>query len=148
MAFQFRLDVVWRVRQSLEHQQELLLREANRQVLALSRHLAEVDAQIAQYASREGQRLETGLSAAELQFDRLCRSILQQHRGILEQQRAEAEHLREARAANFRQAKQKREVIETLRNHQLQLHRQQQQRQDQRRMDDLLLLRRAYLQHR
>ena len=148
MAFRFSLEAVLRLRQSLEQQQELRLREANQQVSALARQVHDVDLQLTRGATRERQRLESGVSAAEIKFEQQCLSVLQEHRSRLEQRRDEAIRARDVCAAAYRKARQQREVLETFRNQQLQAHRQEMDRHNQRSHDDLLLLRRAFLQRR
>ena len=145
MAFRFTLDVLLRVRQSVERQQELLLQEANQHLTILRQRIEDLDAQMAQLTASKMRQLESGLSAAELQFDLLCRSVMLQQRAALEQEMSQAEAARDARRETFREARRQREVMDTLRNHQLQAHRQQEMRQEQRRLDDMFLLRRAYL---
>lgn len=146
MAFRFPLETVLRLRQNLEHQQELLLLKANQEVLSLLRQVAEVDAGLAENGRRKSLQLQTGVSAAELQFDLLCDATLLQLRRKLEALLTKAQTARDAQAESFRRARQHREVIETLRRQQLQLYRQHEARQDQRRADDLFLLRRSYKQ--
>jgi len=145
MAFRSSLDVLLRVRRSLQRQQELLLQEANRKVAALQRERDGIKAQIAANAQRELLGLQSGLRAAELHFDLLCRSALRARYHAVETELSKAQALQEARAQSFRLARQQREVLETLRQQQLQTYRQQAARQDQRRLDDLFLVRRAYL---
>jgi flagellar export protein FliJ len=145
MAFQFSLDAVLRLRQSLQRQQELLLREANQQLTALQVRIDDLNAQISQHATQENLKLASTLSAAELQFMQLCRSVLLGQRGGLEKRLATAQALRDSRMTSFRQARQQREVLETLCQTQAQVYGQSEARQNQRQLDDLLLLRRAYL---
>jgi len=145
MAFQFSLDAVLRLRQSLERQQESLLREANQQMAALQLRIDDLNAQMSIDAEREARQLASALSAAELQFIRLCRSLLLSQRSGLEKRLAAAQAARDSRMASFRQARQQREVLETVRQTQAQVYRQNEDRQSQRHLDDLLLLRRAYL---
>lgn len=148
MAFHFSLDVVLRVRQSLEHQQELLLREANHRVMTLEQQVEELNAWLAADSQQELQQLVCGLSAAELHFDLLCRSALLERRRALEKDAVEARAARNNCAASFHQARQQREVVETLRQRQLELYRQLEARKQQRQVDDLFLLRSARRQHR
>ena len=148
MAFHFSLDIVLRVRQSLEHQEELLLREANHRVMTLEQQAEELNAWLAADARQQRQQLVCGLSAAELHFDLLCRSVLQERRRTLEKDAVEARAARDNRAASFRQARQQREVVETLRQRQFELYRQLEARKHQRQVDDLFLIRRARHQHR
>jgi len=146
MAFRFPLETVLRLRQNLERQQELLLYKANQEVLTVQRQIEDLDVAMAAHAQRRSLQLQSGVSSAELQFDLLCHSVLLESRHDLEARRARAQSARDAQAESFRQARRRREAIETLRSHQLQIFRQHEARQDQRRADDLFLLRRSYLQ--
>lgn len=145
MAFQFSLDAVLRLRQSLEHQQELLLREANQQMSALQLRIDHLTVQLSQRALHESLLLASTVSGAELQFLRLCSSVLLAQRGGLEKRLAAAQAVRDSRMASFRQARQQREILATLRQAQFQVYLQNEARHNQRQLDDLLLLRRAYL---
>lgn len=142
MAFHFSLDVVLRVRQGLERQQELLLREANRHLMTLEQQVEELNTSLLAAARQELQQLAAGLSAAELHFDLLCRSALLERRCVLEKDAVKARAARDIQAASFRQARQQREVIETLRQRQFGIYRQLEARKHQREVDDLFLLRR------
>jgi len=148
MAFQFALDVLLRVRQGLERQQELLLREANHQVSRLEQQVDELNACLLAGAQQELRQLASGMSAAELHFALLCRSSLLGQRRSLEKDVVEARAARDLRAASFRQARQQREVIEALRQRQFELYQQVEGRRHQRAVDDLFLLRRASAQRR
>lgn len=145
MAFRFPLEVLLRVRQGLERQHELRLQEANHRMAMLRQQIEDVHAEVENIFTRRRPQLESGISAAELQFDLLCRSNLAERRHVLEKQMVEAEALRHICSEGFLEARRQREVMETLRHHQFQTYQQQEARQDQRRLDDLFLLRRAYL---
>jgi flagellar export protein FliJ len=145
MAFRFPLEVLLRVRQSLEQQHELRLQEANHGVAMLRQQIEHVHNEMANILTRRRPQFELGISAAELHFDVLCRSVLMERQHILEKQLLDAEALRNTRSQELLQARRQREVMDTLRHHQLQIYQQQESRLDQRRLDDLFLLRRAYL---
>jgi flagellar export protein FliJ len=145
MSFHFPLEVLLRVRLILERQRELQLQEANLRVAMLRRHIAELDREGENLIASLRRHLESGLSAAELQFDDLCHSVLRERRRELERQMTAAETRRSLCHEVFRQARRQREVMDTLRCQKLETYRQQEARQDQRRIDDLFLLRRAYL---
>ncbi len=145
MAFRFPLEVLLRVRQGLERQQELRLQEANHRIAALRRQIEDVVGEVDEIIIRRRPQLASGISAAELQFDVLCRSVLTTRRDVLDKQLIDAEAHRSSCNADFQQARRQREVMDTLRLHQLQDYNQQQARRDQRRLDDMFLLRRAYL---
>jgi flagellar export protein FliJ len=148
MAFQFSLDAILHLRQSLERQHELLLREANQQVAAVQLRIDHLNAELSERTNQEAMQLESILSGAELQFMQLCRSVLIGQRKGLEKRLATAQAIRDSCMTSFRQARQQREVLETLRQTQAQAYRQNEARQSQRDLDDLLLLRRAYLRRR
>jgi flagellar export protein FliJ len=144
MAFRFPLEALLRVRQGLERQRELLLQEANLKVAMLRQQIADTNCEMENIQARQQPHFQSGLRAAELQFDVLCRAVLMERRGELEKQQARAEVLQRSRN-DFQQARRQREIIDSLRRHQLEIYRQHEVRQDQRRVDDLFLLRRAYL---
>lgn len=145
MAFHSSLDVLLRVRRGLERQQELLLKDANGRVATLQHEFDGIKSEITANAQSELLQLQSCLRGAELHFDLLCRSGLRIKCRSVEMELSKAQALRESRARSFRLARQQREILETLRQQQLQAYLQQTARQDQRRLDDLFLLRRAYL---
>jgi flagellar export protein FliJ len=145
MAFRFPLEVLLRLRQGMERQQELRLQAANHRVAMLRLQIEDVRNEIGNIEARRDPQRESGISAAELQFDLLCRSVLAERQNTLQKQLVEAEAYRRARSEDFKQARQQREVMDVLRRQRLEDYRQEEARQDQRRLDDLFLLRRAYL---
>jgi len=145
MAFRFTLEVLLRVRQGLERQHELRLQEANHRLFRLRQQIEDMHGEMENIVAQRRPQLESGVSAAELQFDFLCRTVLIERQHALEKQMAEAEAYQHSCRVDFQQARRQREVMDTLRLHQWQDHNQQEARQDQRRLDDLFLLRRSYL---
>jgi flagellar export protein FliJ len=145
MAFRFPLEVLLRVRQGLERQEELRLHDANLRVAMLRQQIEDVDGEMENIEVRRKPQMESGISAAELQFDVLCCSVLAEQKHALEKQLVEAEAFRHFCSEAFREARRQREVMDTLRCHQLQDYTLRESRRDQRRLDDLFLLRRAYL---
>jgi flagellar export protein FliJ len=148
MAFRFRLQALLRLRQSVEHQQEILLQRANQEVLAVLRAMNEVDFRLAETRRNMMETLCSGVTAAEVQFFELCSGMLHLRRVELEQELKLRQAAREQQAERFQIARREREVIETLRQQQAQMYHQQENRQEQRRVDDLLLLRREFLRRR
>jgi flagellar export protein FliJ len=144
MAFRFSLQPLLRFRKSVEHQQELLLQEANHQVARARHQIESVDGCVAEMAAREARELNSGVSAAELQFEDLCRSVLLEHRRQLEKVLAQREDIRVHRSQAFHTARRQREVVDTLRQHQLQLYRHEEKRKEQRYLDELFLLRQEF----
>src|SRR5581483_309571 len=147
MAFRFALGSLLRLRQSIEHQQELLLQKATQAVLSVQRDIEDVDRRVATILTAEADQLGLGVTAAELQFAELCRSLLREFRSDLEHELGRRQEARQQQSERFQAARRDREVIESLRQRQLQVYRVQENRREQRRMDDLLLLRREFQRH-
>ena len=145
MPFRFPLAAVLRFRQTVERRHEILLQQANREVAAARQAIDELDRTKAEAAARYARELAAGVSAAEMQFNLLCRSTLAQRRSELEKKLAGAEEIRAARRQEFQHAHQQREAVDTLRQHQLQTYTEEEQKREQRTLDDLLLMRREFL---
>jgi flagellar export protein FliJ len=145
MAFQFPLQAVLHLRQSMEHQQELRLRAANQQV-ARGQHLIEqMDLRRQEMHSAQSHELSVGVRAAELRFGLDCEMELLRRRRELEQQLARLRQLREQQREIFHQARRARETLESVRDRQLRGYEKETLRREQRSLDDLFLLRREYL---
>jgi flagellar export protein FliJ len=141
MPFQFPLESLRKLRQSEEHQQELLLEESNQRVTAIELQIAELEAQIRRAADAQLLKLENRATASELHFDLLCRRAARDRELALHKELQAALVLRDKRRENFRQARHRREVLDSLRNHQAQVYRREEMRQEQRRADEAFLLR-------
>jgi len=145
MVFRFTLEPVLRYRQSLEEQQlqRLQLLLAEREQLVQKLEQAE-DARRRLQSAVERAVLQAPIPAVELTFSasklegiarwqeglRLCLTKLD---GEVAEQRA-----------GYRAARQKREILESLRELRLQQYRVEQQRREQAMIDELHLLRRAH----
>jgi flagellar export protein FliJ len=145
MAFQFKLESLLHFRQSLEHQQELRLRAANQQVARVRHLIEQMDARRQQLYTTQAKHLDSGMSAAELQFELLCETQLLHHRQNLEQELVRQQQLREQQRENFQQARRTRETLEAVRDEQLRLYQKNAVRKEQRSLDDMFLLRREFL---
>jgi flagellar export protein FliJ len=145
MAFVFSLEALLRFRKSLEHQEELLLQEANFQLTLLQRQVSDINSQLESLHKRLQHDLRQGLSAVELHLRNECGVTLMEHRTRLEQEAVRKDKLRRERMESFQIARRRREVVETLRQHQWQLYRQNEIRQEQHRLDDQFLSRRSFL---
>jgi flagellar export protein FliJ len=141
MAFRFPLEVLRQLRASQEHQQELLLAKANQRVLLLEQQIAHLESLIHQGCEEELRKLEKRVAASELQFDIHCRWLLAQQKSGVQKELASALSLREKQRQAFRQARRRREILDSLRTHQLELFREEEKRQEQRRADEQFLLR-------
>jgi len=144
MVPRFSLDALLRLRQSLERQQELLLQQAHQRMAALAREIEELNMEIAGLQRRELQHLASGLSGAELHFVELCRARLRERRQAVESALVTAREVQRDRVDAYRAARQKREIVASLRAQYLEARARQDARREQRDLDDFFLQRRAY----
>ncbi len=139
MAFQFSLESLLRLRRSQQRQQEILVQKENDRVRQLIRELEVIGNEFALVAANGGTSLD--LRGAELQFDNSRRLVLGERfvrtAGLLQQ----AQERQVLLAAELHSMWQLREVLETLRQHELRAHAIEEGRREQRRQDDLFLLR-------
>jgi|SRR5579863_43254 len=145
MPFHFPLQTVLHYRQSMEHQQELKLRAANQQVARAQHLIEQMDLQRKELRSMEMEELSSGTSAAELQFGLLREAAMLRRQREFEQQLIRVQQLRDQQREIFQQARRAREMLESLRDQQLQLYKEDAARREQRSLDDLFLMRREYL---
>jgi flagellar export protein FliJ len=145
MAFQFPLQAVFHLRQSIEHQQELRLRAANQQVAKVRHRLDQIDERIRQIHIREAEHLVSGTTAAEMRFALGSEAALRQLRQDAEAELLRWQNLRDQQQKIFQQARRERETFENLRDQQLREYQRDAARREQKQLDDLFLLRRAYL---
>ena len=146
MPFQFPLQAILHLRQSVEHQQELRLRTANQQVSAMHHLIDVIEQRIRQLENVSHAAITTGMSASELHFNFVLKSTLEIRRQEAERELFRLENLRDQQQRIFRQARRERETFEALRDQQLNKYRQAAARREQRQADDLFLLRQAYRQ--
>jgi flagellar export protein FliJ len=146
MPFRFPLESVFRLRQSLERQQELRLRAANQQVFKVKHIIEQLDQQLSQAQRQASKELNAGTTAAEVRFTLEKQSTLDNVRHDLERELARLSNLRDQQQRIFQEARRQRETFESLRDQQLREYERDQSRLEQRRLDDLFLLRRAYQQ--
>jgi flagellar export protein FliJ len=145
MAFHFSLAALLRYRQALERQQELRLLEANQRVVAAQRRLEDADHLLAAIAAEDAGKLKSGVHAAELHFDLLCRFLAGARRKELEKQLLLCQKARTHRLEAFQQARRQRETVDALHRRQFELYHQQETRREQQWLDDMFLLRREFL---
>jgi flagellar export protein FliJ len=141
MSFRFSLEALHKLRHSQERQQELLLQRANQQASLLQQQIAHIETLIRRACEEQLHKLENRVTASELQFDVFCRSLLTQQKCVLQKELASALALRDTQREAFRQARRRREVLDSLRTHHLELFQREQMRQEQRRADEEVLLR-------
>lgn len=145
MAFRFSLEVVFHLRQSVEHQQELRLRTANQQVARVRHFIEQLDARLGQMRLAQLQQLATSMSAAELRFAASCQDAVREQRQALQRELVRLQNLRDEQQRIFQRARREREIFEHLRERQRQEHEREAARSEQRQLDEFFLLRQSYL---
>jgi flagellar export protein FliJ len=141
MPFRFALAPVLRLRQSLERQRALHLRETNIAVTRTQETLSRLEQFLADSAGSDQDALRAGRSAAELQFASAARHNLHvlQHAAQAELRGLELE--RQQAAVEYQRAYREREVLETLRTRKRHAYQQEELQREQRELDAAHLLR-------
>jgi flagellar protein FliJ len=146
MPFRFPLEAVLHFRRSVEHQQELRLRAANQHVMRVRHLLEQIERRLQESANMRSAQLRSGTSAAELQFSLVCEDAMGAQVPELQRELARLRKLRDQQQRVYRQVRREREILESLRQRQLEEYERATARREQRQLDDLFLMRRAYLQ--
>ena len=144
MTFRFSLEAVLRLRQGMEHQQELLFRAAHQQVARVRHGIQRIDHALGEAEQRSSSTLASGTTSAELLFGLQSEAALLQYREKLGAELIRLGKLRDQQAEIFRRARRERETMESLRDQQLREYKRDALRREQRKVDDLFLLRRNY----
>ena len=144
MAFHFTLAVVLRYRKSLEEREELLLQELLASRGGLLRQLQ----QNRDAFSRLQEAMQHGLQqeptpAVEVQFSLARLGSIQRRQESLQLQLSELEVRIAEQTERYRRQRRNREVLESLRDRQLDDYRIEQKRREQASLDELYLLRRS-----
>jgi flagellar export protein FliJ len=140
MAFHFSLRPILRLRASYERLERLRLLALAAAIVRVREEIAalERESQNARGLMREG--LALGVTGAEIQFDTACERFRTDRKQVLETQLAELEGKQERQRVAYRAARQKREILENLRERQWNEYRQKQARREQQGLDELYLL--------
>lgn len=140
MAFRFPLKALWRVRAIYE-------RREGQRLEALTHHLIYVQKQLAtlrqgrlEEAGSLAKNLEEGMTGAELQFQVVCSLLRLRRIKAVAQVVESVSQQRQRQLIEYRQARQKLEVIERLYERQLSAYRRTQARRDQQQATDLFLI--------
>src|SRR5581483_11002146 len=133
MPFRFSLETALRYRRSLERKQEAALQAINHQIEIFARQLESMRESELLARTRTQQKLEAGLSSAELQFQSFCISQLQAQQQVLITRQAQARELHRKQLALLTELRQDRARLESVRDRELEIYIQQQSRREQRR---------------
>jgi flagellar export protein FliJ len=145
MAFRFGLESILRLRQSLEHREELLLQKANLRVMQVRGQIEACLHQLEDRVTARQQQMQTGAFASFLHFDLCIDAAIHRRRHSLSEELQKLEVLRDQQREKYQKARRDRETLESIRSRELETHRTTMKRRDQRSLDDLILLRREFL---
>lgn len=144
MAFHFTLAAVLRYRQSLEEREELRLHGLLVRRATLLQELEQSRGARRQLQTALHHALQqAAIAAAEIQFAMAQLNGLERQLAVLESRRLKLAGEIAQQTARYRQERQKREVLESLREAQWREYRVRQQRREQAMLDELHLLRRG-----
>ena len=142
MAFHFPLEAVLRYRRSIERQHELRLQQANQKLALTEQRLLELLHALGNMAHAQIEQLQSGTTAAQMQFSLLGRAALLCRQSELEVQKKHEQTICRECIQALRHERQLREAVENLRHQRLAAYEQECSRSEQRQLDDLFLLRR------
>lgn len=145
MAFRYSLQTVLRLRASLEKQAEQRLQAAVATVAKLRNQLQALDETHGVETKRRQNALTSGALGSELQFYLLADTALLQHRVALQAKLLEAEHKRVQQVALYQAARQKREILQALRDRAEAAYKLKTDRREQQQIDESFLMR-AFLE--
>jgi flagellar FliJ protein len=147
MAFRFSLQPILKLRASLERLEQLRL-------LAIAALIARVCEEIAalEVESRDArqslqERLAAGMAGAEIHYEAMCEKLRADRKKALEAQLEGLEGRQERQRLAFQAARQKREILENLRQRRWEDYRREQARREQKAIDELFLLRHGTTPH-
>ena len=144
MPFRFRLESILRLRESLEHREELLLQNANHRVAQVQDEIEICARELQERAIKLQTRMAQEAFASELQFALSVDRALEGRQRTLRTDLKKLEHLREQQRERYQKARRERETLEAIRRQELEIHRRGEQRRSQREMDDEFLRRRDF----
>jgi flagellar protein FliJ len=141
MAFQFSLQPVLRLRASYERIERLRLLQIAAAIVQVQNEIASSVQESAKAGQDLRQRLTTGSSGVEIQFETVCEKARLNYRHALVARLAGLRRRHEAQKVVYRMARQKREILENLRERRFHEYQVEQARREQRALDELFLLR-------
>jgi len=145
MPFRFSLASVLNIREKLEQRELLLLERRYAELATAQGKLWEVAQNIVRNHEQQADELKRGTTGFQLQMAIEEAKALEDRRLQLQKKLQEAQKALREQLENYRKARQKRDVLEELRQQQLDRYQREQGKIEQRERDELFLLR---LQHK
>jgi len=145
MSFRFSLAAVLSLREKIEQRELLMLERRYAELAAAQGKLWELAQSIGRNQEEQAEALKQGTTAFQLQLAVEEAKRLEENRVQLQKKLEEAQARLRDQLKIYRQARQKRDVLEELRQQQFEQYRREQAKIEQREGDELFLLR---LQHK
>ena len=136
MAFRFTLQSVLRLRESQERLERMRLLAAVAAVVQVKEEIEALEKESREAKQRLRENLFAGLSGAEMHFETMCEWLRREHRKVLDAKLKEAEAKYAKQQAAFRVARQKRRILENLRERRRAEYLRKQARREQQRLDE------------
>jgi len=145
MPFRFSLTTVLNLRERLEQREQLVLERRYAELAVVQGKLWEATQNLTRAQELQAEELKQGTTAFQLQLTVEHIKALEQQQMSLQKSLQEAQSRLREQLEIYRQARQKRDVLEELRQQQLDQYQREQGKLEQRERDELFLLR---LQHK
>jgi flagellar export protein FliJ len=144
MPFRFTLSPVLRLRENLERREYLTLQALYSESAEVRSDIRALEQVLAQARSQRASKLSEGMPAVLLQFELESEARVEHRRQTLLAKLADLQAKVKEQIEKYRQARQKREVLEELRRQQLQEYTREEATREQQAADELFLLRRIH----
>jgi len=143
MPFRFSLAAVLRLRESVVRREYLALEKVLQQIAQLETEAARLAQQDEAQAKARAVELARGTPAYHLQCLGECERELQRRKDALASKRKEMELKRQQQQQAYDQARQKHELLQGMRQRQLETYQRDAARREQKNQDDLFLARKG-----
>jgi flagellar export protein FliJ len=143
VPYVFELEALLRLQHSLERQEENRLLALATQVIKLKSEMADLERASVALRGQTQQEMASGLPASVLQFVIESQRTLERRSKKLQEELVVAEDNRLRQIGVYRQTRQKRDLLEVLREKRRELYETEQARRQQQTIDDLFLVRNA-----
>jgi len=147
MAFRFSLQPVLKLRQSFERLEQLRLLAITAMVVRVRGEIAALERESRIARQRLQERLAAGMAGAEVHYEAVCEKLRSDHKRNLETQLEGLERRQAKQRLAYQMARQKREILENLRQRRWEEYRHEQARREQQALDELFLLHRGTTPH-
>lgn len=144
MAFQFSLESVLRYRKGIERREYLALERIHQEITSLEMEVGRLEMERKELLQTREVELERGTSAFELQCLCSAEHELDQHQKALASKVQATNARKQQQMGTYTEARQKHELLGSVRERHLQSYQREETRQQQNAVDDLSLSRRRH----